>query len=69
MFRKSLTALAALSLVATPVLAQSDPKKPESEHIGPVRRDTILPLSIIVGLLLAVIGFTMITRDKKRASP
>jgi hypothetical protein len=70
MFRKAFAAIAALSLVATPVLAQEGAQKRENEHVGPIRKDTVLPLAIIIGLVLAVIGYTMTTRDhKKRASP
>jgi hypothetical protein len=71
MLRKAFAAVAALSLAATPVLAQNGPTKPESEHVGPIRKDTILPLAIIIGLVLVVFGFTLHTRGngKKPASP
>ena len=69
MFRKALAALAALSLAAQPALAQ-EPAKPDRGH-GPITRQTLLPLGIILGLTAIVIALTLHTRNngKKPTSP
>lgn len=73
MFRKALAAIAALSLAALPALAQpalAQPNRPPEEHRGPISRQTLVPLGIIVLLTALVVAFTLHTRHNDRpASP
>jgi nucleoside recognition membrane protein YjiH len=62
MFKKTLVAVAAFSLAATPVLAQSQaPIQPDSEQAqgSELRgRGVILPLAVIIALILGILALT-----------
>lgn len=60
MFKKTLAAAAALSLAATPVLAQSRAPEPASEQVegSEIRGGVILPTLVLIALILAVLKAT-----------
>jgi hypothetical protein len=69
MFRKAFAAIAALSLAATPALAQGQNQERQpatKEYHGPINRQTLVPLGIIVALAALVVAFTFHTRHNDR---
>lgn len=70
MFRKAFAALAAITLLAQPALAQdrTQPKRDSDGRVS-ITRQTLLPLGIIVGLAAVVVALTLHTRKNQRTSP